>query len=174
MWPFKKKEVIEQAIIKYVKDPESVNKFLKPIMLRPPVVTESDIIVPEYKTDQAAGADLYACHPAAIPAGEIRIVHTGLKFEIPQGWEIQIRSRSGLAAKEGIVVANSPGTIDSDYRGLIGIILHNTDPKVDKYIQKGDRVAQMVLARVQCASFKAVLKLESSGRGSGGFGSTGK
>lgn len=132
-------------------------------------------MIPEYKTKGAAGADLCAWieQPVSLEVGKSMIVPTGLYVEIPEGFEIQIRPRSGLAAKNGITVLNTPGTIDCDYRGEIGVILinHGTQPF---NIAKGDRIAQMVVAPVVRAEFVAADELDVTERGAGGFGSTGK
>lgn len=131
-------------------------------------------VIPEYKTSGAAGADLCALleEPLTIPAGKFAMVPTGLFFEIPQGYEVQVRPRSGLAAKNGVTVLNTPGTIDSDYRGEIKVILINLGA-ADFTINNGDRIAQMVLAPVTQASFTLSENLSETERGSGGFGSTG-
>lgn len=127
--------------------------------------------LPAYATDGAAGADLAAClpgGPVTIPPGEFRLIGTGLACEIPPGFEIQIRPRSGLAAKHGVTVLNSPGTIDSDYRGQeVKVILINHGREPFK-IAPGDRIAQAVCAQV------VRMQLDSGGQRSGGFGSTGK
>lgn len=131
--------------------------------------------LPTYGTEFSSGVDLRAVEPVVIPAGESRLIHTGLYVAIPAGYELQIRSRSGLALKNGIVVGNSPGTIDSDYRNEIGIILHNHS-KVDFGVSLGDRVAQAVLQEVPKIAWKIVPNkshLSSTMRGQGGFGSTG-
>lgn len=137
-------------------------------------VASKGAVIPEYKTVGAAGADLYALvdSPITLAPGKTAMVPTGLFFEIPEGYEIQIRPRSGLAAKNGVTVLNTPGTIDSDYRGEIKIILINLGDK-DFVINSGDRVAQMVIAPVIQASFSIVDELSDTTRGSGGFGSTG-
>lgn len=131
-------------------------------------------IVPEYKTAGAAGADLYAFlnSPVTILPGKSAMIPTGLFFEIPKGYEVQIRPRSGLAAKNRVTVLNTPGTIDSDYRGEICIILINLGEK-DFTVNNGDRIAQMVIAPVIQADFSIVNELSQTERGSGGFGSTG-
>lgn len=131
-------------------------------------------IVPEYKTTGAAGADLYAFlnSPVTILPGKSAMIPTGLFFEIPEGYEIQVRPRSGLAAKNGVTVLNTPGTIDSDYRGEICIILINLGEK-DFTVNNGDRIAQMVIAPVIQADFSIVNELSQTERGAGGFGSTG-
>lgn len=130
--------------------------------------------LPVYKTEGAAGADLCACiaEPITIGCGKTAIVPTGLFFEIPQGYEIQIRPRSGLAAKNGVTVLNTPGTIDSDYRGEIKVILINLGEQ-DFVINHGDRIAQMVIAPVIQADFAITTSLSETERGAGGFGSTG-
>lgn len=137
-------------------------------------VAQEGAIIPEYKTAGAAGADIcaYVAEPITIPAGKFAMVPTGLFFEIPMGYEVQIRPRSGLAAKNGVTVLNTPGTIDSDYRGEIKIILINLSDK-DFVINNGDRVAQMVIAPVTQGTFEIVKELSETERGTGGFGSTG-
>ena len=137
-------------------------------------VASKGAVIPEYKTVGAAGADLYALvdSPITLAPGKTAMVPTGLFFEIPEGYEIQVRPRSGLAAKNGVTVLNTPGTIDSDNRGEIKIILINLGDK-DFVINSGDRVAQMVIAPLIQASFSIVNELSDTTRGSGGFGSTG-
>lgn len=137
-------------------------------------VASSGAIIPEYKTAGAAGADLCALvdAPVRIPSGMFAMIPTGLFFEIPQGYEIQVRPRSGLAAKNGVTVLNTPGTIDSDYRGEIKVILINLGP-VDFVVNSGDRIAQMIVAPVTQAKFEITDSLSETERGSGGFGSTG-
>ncbi len=130
--------------------------------------------IPEYKTAGAAGADLCALlnEPLTIPAGKFAMVPTGLFFEIPEGYEVQVRPRSGLAAKNGVTVLNTPGTIDSDYRGEIKVILINLGD-ADFTINSGDRIAQMIIAPVTQAKFTITESLSETERGTGGFGSTG-
>ena len=137
-------------------------------------VASKGAIIPEYKTAGAAGADLCAMleAPLTIPAGRSAMVPTGLFFEIPEGYEVQVRPRSGLAAKNGVTVLNTPGTIDSDYRGEIKVILINLGTD-DFTINNGDRIAQMIIAPVIQASFSITDSLSETQRGSGGFGSTG-
>ncbi len=140
-------------------------------------VAQNGAFVPEYKTKGAAGADLCALleNQVVLNPGKSAIIPTGLFFEIPEGYEIQIRPRSGLAAKNGVTVLNTPGTIDSDYRGEIKIILINLGEK-DFTINNGDRIAQMVVSPVTQSDFTVVQsldKLSQTERGSGGFGSTG-
>lgn len=137
-----------------------------------PVLTEEEI--PEYASQGAAGADVRAKleHPLIIEPRKSALIPTGLRFEIPFGYEIQVRPRSGLAAKHQVTVLNTPGTIDSDYRGELHIILinHGEEPFV---VQPGMRVAQIVLAPVLQARFVKVEALTATRRGSGGFGHTG-
>ena len=130
--------------------------------------------LPSYESSGAAGADVRAClkEPLCIPSGSWAAVPTGLFFEIPSGFEIQVRPRSGLAAKHGISLLNAPGTIDSDYRGEVKILLINHG-KTDFTIQNGDRIAQLVVASIVQAKFCAAESLSETVRGSGGFGSTG-
>ena len=137
-------------------------------------VASKGAIIPEYKTAGAAGADLCALleAPLTIPAGRSAMVPTGLFFEIPKGYEVQVRPRSGLAAKNGVTVLNTPGTIDSDYRGEIKVILINLGTD-DFTINNGDRIAQMIIAPVIQASFTITDSLSETERGAGGFGSTG-
>ena len=138
------------------------------------IIAEKGAVVPEYKTAGAAGADICAflSEPLVLAKGKRAIVPTGLFFEIPEGYEIQVRPRSGLAAKNGVTVLNTPGTIDSDYRGELKIILINLGDE-DFTINNGERIAQIILAPVTQASFVPAEKLSDTQRGSGGFGSTG-
>ncbi len=130
---------------------------------------------PEYKSSGSAGADIRACidSPLHIPPGHRVAVPTGLRIELPEGYEAQVRPRSGFALEKGITCLNSPGTIDSDYRGEIKVILINLGEH-EVVIEHGDRIAQLVVAPVQRAAFLAVDELSSSDRGHGGFGSTGR
>ncbi len=132
--------------------------------------------LPEYKTVGSAGFDLMAWlemgKQEILEPGQIKLIGTGLSFEIPVGYEIQIRPRSGLAAKNGISIVNTPGTIDSDYRGEVKIILINHS-KENFIIKNGDRIAQAVLMPVVHANFIDAKELTNTSRGSGGFGHTG-
>jgi dUTP pyrophosphatase len=128
--------------------------------------------LPAYATDGAAGMDLVSAEDVTLAPGARHAVATGLAMAIPQGYEIQVRPRSGLALKHGISVPNTPGTIDSDYRGELKVILINLGPEPFA-IQRGDRVAQLVLAPVVQATWDEVSELDSTERGAGGFGSTG-
>lgn len=136
--------------------------------------TDDEIFIPEKKSEAAAGFDLKAAvdEPVRILPGQRKLISTGIKLEIPLGYEGQIRPRSGLALKHGITILNSPGTIDSDYRGDVGIILYNAGEDVFT-IKKGDRIAQILFSLVYNVEFEPSLRLESSYRGAGGFGSTG-
>ena len=131
-------------------------------------------IVPTYGTVFSAGADLYACESEqiTIPAGEARLVHTGIAMEIPQGYVGLIYARSGLATKRGLAPANKVGVIDSDYRGEIMVALYNQSG-VEQTVDMGERIAQIVFTRYDMADFEVVDELDSTERGAGGFGSTG-
>lgn len=131
-----------------------------------------DALIPQYQTLGAAGFDLHALEDYALKAGGRVLVKTGLAFELQIGFELQIRPRSGLALKNGISVLNAPGTIDSDYRGEVGVLLINHS-KEDFAIKKGDRIAQGVVARYERVEFEVCEKLGESARGAGGFGSSG-
>lgn len=139
------------------------------------IVNKSDNPLPQYATDQSAGLDLRAFTEKEIvlKPGERALIKTGLHIALPQGYEAQIRSRSGLAYKHGITVLNAPGTIDADYRGEIGVLLINLSQE-PYTIKSGDRICQMVVVPYTQVQFKTQNELESSARGSGGFGSTGK
>jgi dUTP pyrophosphatase len=140
-----------------------------------PIINRSKHALPAYETGQAAGMDLRANLEEPIQLGPLEraIVPTGLYIALPEGFEAQIRPRSGLAAKQGLTVLNSPGTIDADYRGEIKVILVNLSNNAVQ-IHDGDRVAQMVIARYEQAQWTAVETLDETMRGAGGFGSTGK
>ena len=139
------------------------------------IVNKSKHELPKYSTELSAGMDLRANinEPIVLKSLERRIIPTGLFIELPAGFEAQIRPRSGMAFKEGITVLNSPGTIDADYRGEIGVILANLSNK-DVEIKDGDRVCQMVVAAHETVNWEPVEDLETSERGAGGFGHTGK
>jgi dUTP pyrophosphatase len=147
---------------------------MKGIQVRIKRVRPADSI-PCYQTEHAAGVDLHAAleAPFTLHPGERALVPTGIAMEIPPGFEGQVRPRSGLALRHGIALVNSPGTIDADYRGEIGVILINlgTEPFS---LENGERVAQMVFARCERADFIEVDDLSETGRGAGGFGHTGR
>ena len=137
--------------------------------------TSEEVITPKYKTEGSSGVDLSAFlnEKVVIKPNSSKLIPTGLQVAIPEELEIQIRPRSGLAAKESMGVLNSPGTIDSDYRGELKIILFNHGDK-DFIINNGDRIAQMVLVPILKMEFEEVDNLPNTVRGQGGFGSTGK
>ncbi len=137
------------------------------------IVNQSGNDLPDYKTIGSAGMDIRANENCVLKPMERRAVKTGLFIQLPLGSEAQIRPRSGLALKNGITCLNSPGTIDSDYRGEIGVILANLSNE-DFEIKIGDRIAQMVVARHETVQWEEAEKLEDSERGAGGFGSTGR
>lgn len=139
------------------------------------IVNKSKFALPQYQTAHSAGMDLQANLESAVVLKplERKLIPTGLYIELPVGFEAQVRPRSGLALKKGITVLNSPGTIDADYRGEIGVILVNLSQE-DVEIVPGERIAQLVIARHERAEWNTVDTLETTERGSGGFGSTGK
>lgn len=134
----------------------------------------TDLPLPAYATSHSAGMDLLAAvsTPVTLAPHEIKLIPTGLSIALPEGFEAQVRPRSGLALKHGVTVLNSPGTVDADYRGEIGVILinHSNTPFT---IERGMRIAQMVIAKHETVQWNVVEDLESTQRGAGGFGSTG-
>ncbi|MFD1871824.1 dUTP diphosphatase [Hymenobacter bucti] len=146
------------------------------MMLTIPVINHSQHALPQYQTAHAAGLDLRANLPdGSITLGplERQLIPTGLSLALPEGYEAQVRPRSGLAYKHGIGIVNSPGTIDADYRGEIKVLLVNlsNDPFV---VQDGERIAQLVVARHETIAWQPVEQLSETERGAGGYGSTGK
>lgn len=139
------------------------------------IVNKSNNELPAYSTQLSAGMDLRAFlpEPVVLKPMERKLIPTGLFVEIPAGYEAQIRPRSGLALKKGITVLNSPGTIDADYRGEVGIILINLSGE-DFVIESGERICQMIVASHETVEWNLVEKLEETQRGEGGFGHTGK
>jgi len=139
------------------------------------IVNKSNHPLPSYGTEASAGVDLRAniTEPITLKPLERTLIKTGLFIELPLGYEAQVRPRSGLAYKNGITVLNTPGTIDADYRGEIGVILVNLSNE-DFIIENGERVAQMVIAKHEQATWTLVEELSDTKRGVGGFGSTGK
>jgi dUTP pyrophosphatase len=129
--------------------------------------------LPSRATAHSAGMDLVAAVDATIGPGERKLVPTGLKVAVPEGYELQLRPRSGLALKHGISLPNTPATIDADYRGELQVILNNLGAETFE-VKRGDRIAQMLVQRVEPVRFREVDALPESGRGSGGFGSTGQ
>ena len=140
---------------------------------------DRDLGLPAYESTGAAGADLRANFPpgaregVTLAPGARALVPTGLRLAIPEGYEVQVRPRSGLALKHGITLPNAPGTIDSDYRGPLGVIVMNAGD-APFHVAHGDRIAQMVVAPVVQADFALVADLDATARGAGGFGSTGR
>jgi len=130
-------------------------------------------VVPSYGTTGSAGCDVSSLEGLTLPPGERHLVTTGVSLEMPEGWECQIRPRSGLAYKHGLTVLNSPSTIDSDYRGEIRVLLFNSSDR-PYVVQRGERIAQLVFAPVARATFEVVDRLSETERGSDGFGSTGR
>ncbi len=147
-----------------------------PISVGVEVLPEAEgLDLPQYASPGSAGMDLRAAvaEPVVLQPGEIGLVTTGLRLALPEGYEAQIRPRSGLALKHGITIPNAPGTIDSDYRGVLQVILANLgrEPFV---IRRGDRIAQMVIAPVSRAELHRVARVDETERGEGGFGSSGR
>jgi dUTP pyrophosphatase len=139
-----------------------------------PIVNKSDNALPQYETNGSAGLDVRSAENSLLKPGEFKLITTGLRVEIPYGYEMQVRPRSGLAKNYGVTVLNSPGTIDADYRGEIGVILINHG-QYDFEVKPGDRIAQLVVAPVERIQWQAVSELTTSTlRGEKGFGSTGK
>lgn len=175
-------------IVNAVMDSEGIAKRIITI----PIEITEDATIPTYAVVGDAGVDVYTTCDVELAPGETKIVPTGIKVELPLGYEIQVRPRSGLSAKSKIRIANAPGTIDSNYRGEIGIICENIAPKIkdieidpetekvvsiaynpSEFIEKGQRIAQLVLSEVPTIKFDQVDSLNPSNRGEGGFGSTG-
>jgi len=134
-----------------------------------------DLPFPSYATEGSAGMDLYAAidSPIVLHVGKIKVIPTSIAIALPKGYECQIRSRSGLSAKHGLFGLNAPGTIDSDYRGEIKVILANFGEE-DYQINRGERIAQIVIAKHETVKWEIVDSLDDTKRGIGGFGSTGK
>ncbi|MFH1347582.1 MAG: dUTP diphosphatase [Candidatus Margulisiibacteriota bacterium] len=133
-----------------------------------------DLPLPRYMSLHAAGMDLYAAviDKTVIPAGEWRLIPTGIAIALPDEYEAQVRPRSGLALKQGVSILNTPGTVDADYRGEVGVILMNHS-KEDLVIKRGDRIAQMIINKIEKIEFEEVEDLPETVRGVGGFGHTG-
>lgn len=141
----------------------------------PVVVLDPTLPLPSYARAGDAGADLVAREGAVVGAGGGRaLIPTGIRLAIPDGYAGFVQPRSGLALRHGVTLANSPGLIDSGYRDELAVILVNTDPKEDFEVNRGDRIAQLVIQRVERAAFRAVEELPDSERGLGGFGHTGR
>ena len=138
------------------------------------VKTHPNAKIPTRGSVEAAGLDLYAVESGTIPAGTFKFVSAGVAMALPIGYEGQVRPRSGLAAKHGVTVLNAPGTLDSDFSGTIGVILINHHRTADFYFEAGDRIAQLVIAKVELPVAVEGNQLRDTDRGSSGFGSTGK
>ncbi|PRB72157.1 dUTP diphosphatase [Arthrobacter sp. MYb213] len=134
---------------------------------------DPDLPVPGYAHPSDAGADLHARESAVLQPGERALIRTGLAIALPHGYVGLVHPRSGLAAKHGITVVNAPGTVDAGYRGEIMVTLLNTDNSNAFEVQRGDRIAQLVIQKVELAQFEQVETLDDTARGTGGFGSTG-
>lgn len=143
-------------------------------MIKIKIVNKGNQPLPEYATPQSAGVDLRANidKPILIQPLDRKLIPTGLHIALPEGYEAQIRPRSGLALKKGITVLNTPGTIDSDYRGDVGVILVNISNE-DFVVQPGDRIAQMIISKFEQAEFELTDTLDETERGEGGYGHTG-
>ena len=133
-----------------------------------------DLSLPTYMSVHAAGMDLYAAvkDETTIPPGEWRLIPSGISIALPDGYEAQVRPRSGLALRQGVSILNTPGTVDADYRGEVGVILMNHS-KENLVIRRGDRIAQMIINKIERIEFEEVSELPESDRSSGGFGHTG-
>ena len=133
-----------------------------------------DVPLPAYMSERAAGMDLYAAvnDQTIIPPGEWRLIPTGISIALPEGLEAQVRPRSGLALNQGVSILNTPGTVDADYRGEVGVILMNHS-KRNLIIKRGERIAQMIINKVERIEFEEVMDLPETERNAGGFGSTG-
>ena len=143
-------------------------------MLRIKVVNKGHQPLPQYATEQSAGMDLRANieTPITLKPMERRLIPTGLHIALPKGYEAQVRPRSGLALKKGVTVLNSPGTVDADYRGEVGVLLINLSQE-DFVVNDGERIAQMIIARHEQGVFEAIEVLDETERGEGGYGHTG-
>lgn len=142
------------------------------VLIRVKMTTGGNAILPTYKTEGAVGMDISSCEHVTIPRWQRKLIKTGLAFEIPEGYEIQVRSRSGMAANDGFFILNSPGTIDSDFRGEVVLIGMNLGVAPVR-ITPGMRIAQLVIAPVLHMKLKVVAELSETPRGDGKFGSTG-
>lgn len=140
--------------------------------IKVPIVLDTGAQIPVYATPQSAGADVRCNSSFILKPGERRLVHTGIKMSLPDGYECQVRPRSGLAVKYGITVLNSPGTIDADYRGECCVLLINMGDKPYNF-EKGERIAQFVISPVVQADWSVTASLDETERGEGGFGHTG-
>ena len=154
---------------------EGCKKVIKDEGMKIRIINKSGNKLPEYATELSAGVDLRCniAEPVTLQPLERKLIPTGLYIELPAGYEAQIRPRSGLALKRGLTVLNTPGTIDADYRGEIGVILINLSAEAQT-IEPGERICQMVIAKHERAEFEAVEELSDTERGAGGFGHSGR
>jgi dUTP pyrophosphatase len=137
-------------------------------------LTHKDAVIPKYQTDGASGFDLHSVEEYKVYAGQVLLVDTGIAFQIPRGYELQIRPRSGLSFKTPLRVPNSPGTVDSDFRDSVKVIIENRSDNESYTIKKGERIAQGVICPIAIADgFNVVDELDTTVRGTNGFGSTG-
>jgi dUTP pyrophosphatase len=137
-------------------------------------LTHKDAVIPKYQTDGASGFDLHSVEEYKVYAGQVLLVDTGIAFQIPRGYELQIRPRSGLSFKTPLRVPNSPGTVDSDFRDSVKVIIENRSDNESYTIKKGERIAQGVICPIAFADgFNVVDELDTTVRGTNGFGSTG-
>jgi len=135
--------------------------------------THQDAVVPKYQTEGASGFDMHSVQEYTVYAGQVLLVDTGIAFDIPKGYELQVRPRSGLSFKTPLRVANSPGTVDSDFRDSVKVIIENRSDNENYTIKKGERIAQGIICPVMQATFEEA-ELSTTARGISGFGSTGK
>jgi len=147
------------------------NEAANPVWVK--YVASEGVTIPKYQTLGSAGCDLHSTEDCIVRASDRRVVNTGLRLELPSGYQAQVCSRSGLAAKYGIMVLNAPGIIDQDFTGEIKVILFNSG-KEDFIVKKGDRIAQLVFSQVFQAIFQKSEEMPETVRGDGGFGSTGR
>lgn len=167
----KKKDIFEKIVRRSVALTEELSLNLRERISVKIKKINDNAVIPTYAHTTDAGADIFAVEDVTIAAGETKIIPTGIQMEIPMGYEVQIRPRSGMSAKTKIRVANAPGTIDSSFRGEVGIILENIG-ELDYNIKVGDKIAQMMIAETPMMKFEEVSELSSTERGNGGFGST--
>ena len=152
------------------------DKSGRPVAIPVQVMPEGEgLPLPEYQTSHSVGMDLRAAisEPITLRPGQRQLISTGIRIALPAGYEAQVRARSGLAVKHGITLLNSPGTVDADYRGTVKVILINLGPEPFT-INRGDRIAQLIIAPVTRAEWHPVAQLDDTTRGAGGFGSTGE
>jgi dUTP pyrophosphatase len=153
--------------------PDHLSDHLPDQHLTVPVVLDDGATMPSYAHPGDAGADLSCAHDVTLGPGERATVSTGVRIALPEGYAAFVHPRSGLAAHHGVTVLNAPGTVDAGYRGELRVTLLNTDPRTPVVLHRGDRIAQLVVQRVEQVTFVEAAELPVSVRGAGGFGSTG-